>query len=261
MSFETRLPLGWATDVMVSQLSGSSIVDHGDHVVIRSPENPHFHWGNCVLVTEAGDPDDADRWMSVFHENIPDADWVAIGLSRMPAAGSWDRHPVTLRPIETLATADPPKQTPPPQGYTFRPLAGDDWIQVIDRQLADNDISGEYDPHDQEAFLRQRIATQRRLCERGDAAFVGAFSAGRLVGELGIVRCGRIARYQDVGTAADHRRRGLASHLLGVAAQWAAERGCRRWVIVTEATNPAGRVYRAAGFGFESPSVSVYASR
>jgi hypothetical protein len=55
------------------------------------------------------------------------------------------------------------------------------------------------------------------------------------------------ARYPRVGTDEGHRRRGLASYLLGVAARWAADPGCGRWVIVTEATNPAGRVYRSLG--------------
>jgi hypothetical protein len=35
---------------------------------------------------------------------------------------------------------------------------------------------------------------------------------------------------------------------LGVAAQWAADHGCETWVIVTDAWNPAGRIYRGLGF-------------
>ena len=81
---------------------------------------------------------------------------------------------------------------------------------------------------------------------------------GALVADLGIVRCGRTARYQDVGTDDGHRRRGLASHLLGVAAQWAAEGGCDQWVIVTGATNPAGRVYRSLGFEPDTGTVQAY---
>src|SRR5262249_43085006 len=76
--------------------------------------------------------------------------------------------------------------------------------------------------------------------------------------DLGVVCCGATARYQNVGTDAQHRRRGLASHLLGVAARWASARGCSRWVIVTEASNPAGRVYRSVGFGPAAPTVQAY---
>ena len=72
------------------------------------------------------------------------------------------------------------------------------------------------------------------------------------------MRCGPTARYQDVTTDEEHRGRGLASHLLGVAAQWAAERGCEQWVIVTGATNPAGRVYRRLGFAPDAGTVQAY---
>ena len=51
---------------------------------------------------------------------------------------------------------------------------------------------------------------------------------------------------------------GLASHLLGVAARWAADHGCDHWVIVTEATNPAGRIYRSVGFEPGTASVQAY---
>ena len=79
-----------------------------------------------------------------------------------------------------------------------------------------------------------------------------------LVAELGIVNCGGSARYQSVGTDEGHRRRGLASHLLGVAARWAADTGCDRWVIVTEATNPAGAVYRRVGFEPDVGNAQAY---
>ena len=72
-------------------------------------------------------------------------------------------------------------------------------------------------------------------------------------------RCGTTARYQSVGTDEEHRRRGLASYLLGVAARRAADQGCGRWAIVTEATNPAGRVDR--GLGFEPDRADAHAYR
>jgi GNAT superfamily N-acetyltransferase len=124
--------------------------------------------------------------------------------------------------------------------------------------MAVNDQTAQYEPRSHERFVRARAASQRGLVESGVALFVGAFFDGRLVAELGIVDCGGTARYQSVGTASDHRGRGIASHLLGVAAAWASTRGCTQWVIVTEAVNPAGRVYRRAGFDLVVPSVQAY---
>jgi GNAT superfamily N-acetyltransferase len=92
------------------------------------------------------------------------------------------------------------------------------------------------------------MQTRRALSDRGIGASFGAFASDVLVADLGIVRCGRMARYQSVSTDQDHRRQGLAAHLLGVAARWSGEHDCDRWVIVTEAANPAGRVYRSVGF-------------
>ncbi len=124
--------------------------------------------------------------------------------------------------------------------------------------MAENERTGEYEAPSHERFVRARVASQRELCERGVAAFFGAFAADALVSDLGIVRCGAIARYQSVSTEPEHRRRGLTSHLLGVAARWAADRGCDRWVIITEATNPAGRVYRGVGFEPTTPNAQAY---
>ncbi|HLP22844.1 MAG TPA: GNAT family N-acetyltransferase, partial [Microbacteriaceae bacterium] len=115
-----------------------------------------------------------------------------------------------------------------------------------------------YEPVMFERFARARTAARLDLIERGLAQWFGAFHEGALVSDLGIVRCGSTARYQAVGTDAAHRNRGLASHLLGVAAAWAAEHDCAEWVIVTEASNAAGRVYRRAGFEPHSASVNAY---
>ena len=109
-----------------------------------------------------------------------------------------------------------------------------------------------------ERFANAKAKAQRALSESDVGAPSGAFADDLLVADLGIGRCGTTARYQSVGTDEEHRRRGLASHLLGVAARWAADQGCDRWVIVTEATNPAGRVYRSVGFEPDVGSVLAY---
>jgi GNAT superfamily N-acetyltransferase len=256
-----ELSPGWATDLAVLEYTGSEIDDRGDHLVIRSPQNPNFHWGNCLLVTEPAAVDEAERWFETFRTAFPDASWVAIGLARMPGDElAWTQLGLELELDDVLSARSLPRQTPAPEGYDLRRLDGDDWEQSVARAVRENEGTGEEEPQSHQRFVQARMEAQRSLSERGLAAFFGAFADGVLVCELGIVRCGATARYQNVGTDEQHRRRGLASHLLGVAALWAAEQGCDTWVIVTEADNPAGRVYRAAGFALDAGTAQAYRS-
>jgi GNAT superfamily N-acetyltransferase len=255
----SRLPLDWATDIAVLQHAGSTVEDRGDHLILRTPHNPTFHWGNCVLVTDHDAVDDARRWVVAFQDAFPEARWIAVGLIRMPDDGApWTAHGLELEVNEVLVSRSLPRQTALPSGYVVRRMAGDDWEQVVALAMAENERTGEYEPASHEHFVRASVQTERELSDGEVAAFFGAFADGELAACLGIVRCETIARYQRVGTDARHRRRGLASHLLGVAARWAADHGCDHWVIVTEATNPAGRIYRRVGFEPSTASVQAY---
>jgi GNAT superfamily N-acetyltransferase len=253
------LPPGWATDLAILEHSGSIVEDRGDHLLVRSPHNPDFHWGNCLFVTGEDGVNDASRWVTTFQSAFPAADWVAVGLTQMPKDHeAWAAHGLELELDEVLTTSALPRQAPLPEGYTVRRFDGEDWERSVARVVAENLRTGEHEARAHERFARAQAATQRGLSDRNVGAWFGAFVDDALVAELGIVRCGTTARYQAVGTEDEHRRRGLASHLLGVAARWAADQGCDRWVIVTEATNPAGRVYRRAGFEPDSGNVTAY---
>lgn len=253
------LPARWATDLAVLQMFGSSVEEHLDHLVVRTPANPDFHWGNFILVTDAARTGQADHWLQVFADAHPSADWAAIGLITPPADDSaWTGHGLDVEVDEALSTEVCPAGTPLTPGYQARRLTGSDWERLVDVELRDNQASGAYDPEIHERFVRAQVRTLAHASQRDALAYFGAFQGAELVASLGIVVCGRQARYQAVGTDSAHRRRGLAGHLLGVAAQWAADQGCDQWVIVTEATNPAGRLYRSVGFEHDVDTASVY---
>lgn len=253
------LPPGWETDLAVLELTGSVIVDRGDHLLVRTPHNPDFHWGNLVFVTDQDAVNDAERWVQTFRAAFPEAGWVAIGLVRMPDdQDAWVAQGLDVELDDVLTTRTLPQQTPLPEGYTVRRLSGGDWAQSAARSVAENDRTGEHDPQSFARFAQAQARARRALSERDVGAFFGAFAGEVLVADLGIVRCGSTARYQAVGTDEKHRRRGLAAHLLGIAARWSLEHGCERWVIITEATNPAGRVYRSVGFEQDHGNAQAY---
>ena len=238
-----RLPLGWHTDLAVQRLSGATITDHSDHLVVRTPSESSYHWGNFVLVTDPAAVDDAGRWVAVFEDEFPAAQHRAVGLVAEPTNRiAWAAAGLTLEHEDVLATGTGPERRPLAEGYRVRDIVSDDeWAQH-------STPGGDAAPEHLE-FSRRRGRVQRGLVERGEAAFFGAFTGEELVASLGIVDCGEgVFRYQDVETEEQHRRRGLAGHLLGVAADWAADRGARQWVIIADADSDASRLYQGVGF-------------
>ena len=58
------LPPGWATDLAIVEHSGCLVEDHGDHLLVRTPDSPDYHWGNCLSVTDGDAVDDAGKWVT-----------------------------------------------------------------------------------------------------------------------------------------------------------------------------------------------------
>lgn len=53
--------LGYRTDLIFHRFDGQ-VLDRGDYLVIKTPTNPTFYWGNFLLFAEPpGDGDDV-RW-------------------------------------------------------------------------------------------------------------------------------------------------------------------------------------------------------
>jgi len=241
------LPLGWHTDLAVLGLEGSTIEERADHLVIRSPSSPLYHWGNFVLVTEPGAVDRPEKWLDLFEREFPDSAHRAIGLVAAPAdEASWQALDLELGRDDVLAAEACPEPTSVPQGYLVRRIADAiEWEQSAGLRIQEFAQGNRREAQHERNRTRSRIA----MSEQGHTAWFGAFHGDRLAAELGIVDCGdAVARYQSVVTAAEHRRRGLAGHLLGVAAAWAAERGAQRWVIVADDGSEADRLYRSRGF-------------
>jgi GNAT superfamily N-acetyltransferase len=240
-------------------MSGSKITNYGDHLVVKTPHNPNYHWGNCILVMDAGSTRDSEKWIQRYSDVFPENQWLAIGLPEMPTSTEgWIRQGVTLEQLDVLSTKTCPMQQPAPIGYTSRMFTHQDWETLIQKELADGLSEGGYEPQIIESFILETNSNRNHLVSSGKAAWFGAFFEDEMVANLGIIICGETGRYQSVETSAIHRRKGLASHLLGLAANWSMNQGCKNWVIVTQETNDAGRVYRRAGFSPDVSAVNAY---
>jgi GNAT superfamily N-acetyltransferase len=238
--------VGLSTDLELIARRGI-IVDRGDYLVARTPGDPGYYYGNLLVLPAAPRANEIAYWSRRFSDEI----------GRDPAI----RH-VTLRwdgitgdsgPREALEaagftldtdvvmTATAVRAAATPAGIEIRALAPDEVLAVADLGFA---IA---DRHDEiyRRFLQRRAAWKRDLVAAGEARFWGAFDGDRLVGSLGIVWLHAVARYQDVQTAATHRRRGIASAMLAAAA---ADAQRDTLVIVALPGSDAERVYTRAGF-------------
>ncbi|WP_372406514.1 GNAT family N-acetyltransferase [Streptomyces luteireticuli] len=255
------ISLGFRTDLMLRAMAGSVLEDRPDHLVVRTPANPAFRWGNFVLLGRP--PRSGDRWEAVFDAEFPGAAYLALGVDGTDGdtgdAAELARLGATAE-VSTVLTADRlvPPARPLPAGTEVRPLAGDeDWAQAVGLRRA---LDGPEPPEEHRLFVERRVAETRRLCEAGHGAWFGAFVDGRMRAGAGVFghgvfgagvlgNGGGAARYQNVETHPGFRGRGLASHVVHRAGRWALEdAAARTLVIVADPGYHAIRIYRKLGF-------------
>lgn len=245
--------LAYRTDMLIRRLAGSAIVDHASYRVVRTPTNPHFWWGNFVLVR----PDDLPEAPALFAAEFPEASHLAIGVDGTEGeAGDpdgWERLGITVE-TDTVLTASsllaPARRA---EADLRALLTTEDWEQVAELRHAcdESEPSEENTAFAEEniAFAAAKLAEERRLCEAGDAGWFGAFVDGVMRASLGVLLDGEgLARYQHVETHPAFRRRGLASSLVHFAGMEAVAKGARTLVIVADPNAEAIRIYRALGF-------------
>jgi hypothetical protein len=72
--------LGYSTDLMILRLQGSVVQVGSDHLVVRTPANPGYHWGNFVLAGQSWLDRPLADLVGVFHAEHPEAGHLAIGV-------------------------------------------------------------------------------------------------------------------------------------------------------------------------------------
>lgn len=233
-------------------------------VVIRTPANPTFFWGNFLLFDRAPVAGDVQHWPRLFAQLIetpqPPSTHRAFGwLQDAPGEidafldAGYTRNDTTVLQATRIAPAPPPRVA-----AQLRPFASDaDWAQQFVADVATRDPAHTEAAY--RAFCARRNARWRAMIAAGLGQWFGAFVADggtqRLAASLGVFvepqpRGGeRLARFQWVSTQPPYQRRGLCRALLAHAAQFACDvLHADRLVIVAAADEMPAQLYRAAGF-------------
>ena len=248
--------LGYRTSLALLRAGGSVVEDRGDHLVVRTPSNPEFWWGNFLLLERVPSPAACDGWLARFETAFPGAGHVAIGFDGPTALEapeedlSWFEDHGCAVTADVVLTASALAETGRRnETATYRPLrSDDDWAASIDLRLRCRDEG--LDPEDYHRFAAARAQEHRRLVAQGHGEWFGAFVDETLVSQMGLFRTEPgLARFQSVETDPAFRRRGLASSLLHHAGAWGlASLGVATLVIVADPEYHAIALYRKAGF-------------
>jgi ribosomal protein S18 acetylase RimI-like enzyme len=240
--------LAFRTDMALLEHGGSEVEDHGSHIVVRTPDNPAYWWGNFLLFPAAPAREDVPEWDALFTGAFPDARHRAYGVAT--AHGTRD----DLSALEeaglnveasTVMTATSVHEPPRPnRTASCRPLTSDaDWAQQVELTLAGEDRA----EHD---FVVAKTASQRRVTDLGAGTWWGAFEGDRLMSSMGLFRASPgLCRFQDVKTHPDARGRGLGGTLVHEVSRYGFEElDATTLVMVADPDYLAIRVYRAVGF-------------
>jgi ribosomal protein S18 acetylase RimI-like enzyme len=243
--------LAFRTDLAMLEHSGSVVEDHDTHLVVRTPDNPTYWWGNFLLLgTAPRDVEEARGWLTEFESAFPEARHRTFGIdgrsgtaedlvpfTELGLSGEWSSV------MTATAVHEPPRSN---ASATYRQLVSDeDWSQQVELDLAGEDPG----THSLE-FVTARAEAERSLVAQGYGAWWGAFEDGRLLASMGLFTASPgLARFQNVKTHPDARGRGLAGSLVYRVSRYGFDDlGAQTLVMVADPDYLAIRIYRSVGF-------------
>lgn len=246
--------LGYRSDLIFIRFDGQ-VIDRGSYLVVRSPSNPNYYWGNMLIFDRPPDERDWERWPELFAGEIgrpPGVKHQVFGWDSIEGeigqADEFVRRGYRLEQMDVLATS----RVRPPQhrneDVDVRALESDeDWQAALDNQVRNREAG-----HSEESyrdFRRLQNQRYRAMQNAGLGYWYGAFLGGKLVADLGLYVMDGLARFQNVVTDADYRRRGVAGTMVYRASIEATEKMGAEWlVIIADRGSDAGRLYRSLGY-------------
>jgi GNAT superfamily N-acetyltransferase len=248
---------GWRTDFFLHRV-GAEVIEQEDCIVVRSPGNEGFYWGNCLMVADTPRDGDLAHWLERFEQQVavgrPGVRHVAIGFNSEPppddglpswrAAGFELMETVTLRLRRGCLREHQPATAAP---LRFGAL---DWSREIntfvDLQCAD---SQGHEPDAYRRFRREQMQRFASLHAQGWGDWFGLWCEGVLVADCGLLRDGALGRFQNVLVHPDWRRRGLCRELVSRVCEWGfGPWGLDELLMCADPEDVAVDIYESLGF-------------
>jgi ribosomal protein S18 acetylase RimI-like enzyme len=246
----------------------SIIEDIGDALVISTPQNPYWRWGNLILLKNPPRMEDVVRWRELYETKIapnqvnPNRIILWDGASADSyTTEEFRKDNLIFSPFDIL-TLNSLKQSPNHNNRIAIQEIGDndeEWREVIESNI---ESFGPTDAPDYRHYAERRMADHRLLISKGYGRWYTARFDGELVGSLGIFAGDGLCRFQEVAVRPKFQRQGIASSLVYHAAAGTREEYPNSpQVIVADPDGGAINVYRQIGFEKHSESHALITPR
>ncbi len=259
LPIENIRSLGLRSDLMIAV--HKSVVEQKDnYIVVKSPHNPGYYWGNYLLFNEPPTLRDAQlchakSWEYLFQHEFADISGIKHNAFVWDCpegiAGDVDEFRALGYSVDTteVLTAN----------HIFPALHTNGRIRIREMTTVDQwDAVKELliltrEPQHQERlyrrYIERKVETYRSMAMKKNGAWFGAFLGTELVGTLGIFTGYGVARFQHVVTHPAFRRRGVCGTLvyeIGSLALTRDDVDCL--VMQADPEYHAARLYRSLGF-------------
>ena len=246
--------LGRRTDLIFARFNGE-VFDRGNYLLIRTPSNQGFHFGNYLIFDTPPKPGDLKVWKEVFDKEFHDLKDVQHytfcwddGTEEKGSVQEFVSNGFEYQEGVVLSTKELVKPKHYNEDIIIKKIKTDDqWKEVIQLQIlcADPKYMNDYFIN----FKKEQMANYRRMSEKGLGSWFGAYLEDKLVGDLGIFFENEIARYQNVGTHPDFRKRGICGTLVYEAGNIGLEEfKVDGLVMEADPDYHAARIYESVGF-------------
>lgn len=264
--------LGLSTELMLRSFEGE-VEEKPEYVVIRTPQNPGYRWGNFLIFREPPKVGDLERWKAIFAQKVgvpPRINhyaftWDLTEGNEDSPEGKQNFTSVVQGAIEQfleagfklqVTTVMTAQSVNPPIKFNddcrIRVFEGEaDWQEWLELALAQDQAEN---PDKQEGvgyreFLEAKIVERQRMIDAAWGQWFGAYVNGRLASTMGLFVRNGLGRFQSVDTHPEFRRLGLAGTLLYQVSRHGFEAiGAKDLVILADDRYFAKNIYASVGF-------------
>lgn len=178
------------------------VLDRGDYIVVRTPSNPGFFFGNLLIFPDAPQLGSLKRWKELFRKEFSETPAVkhftflwddpAHGLGDVTELGM-EGFKVDFSVVLTARSVHQPAKSND-QVEVLTISTDQQWKEVTEAQIASK--SAEFGEASYRQFKEQQMARYRSMSESGLGHWFGAYLNGRLVADLGVYREEKLGRFR-----------------------------------------------------------------